>query len=155
MQLNEVNPTGAQQLGVAQAQGASEHMSHYSIITSAADVTTRHFFFFFPFSDHLAPLPMGDRENQAGFQEQQGATSPQVQQDAQHSQGQLDTSSSSQHRGPEITLDNLKMLMRSVAREVFKESRGQHQQPESSLSGGTTGKQKHRVFREWIIMVIG
>jgi hypothetical protein len=97
---------------------------------------------------------MGDKENQTSAQGQQDATSShhqhsQGQQDAtsshhQHSQGQQDSTTSNQQKGTEITLENLKWVMRSVAREVFEEHRGQRQQGESSLQSGTTGKRKYK-----------
>ncbi|KAL5477312.1 hypothetical protein EMCRGX_G024096 [Ephydatia muelleri] len=96
---------------------------------------------------------MGDKENQTSAQGQQDATSShhqhsQGQQDAtsshhQHSQGQRDSTATNQQKGTEVTLENLKWVMRSVAREVFEEHRGQRQQGESSLQSGTTVGKKH------------
>ena len=88
---------------------------------------------------------MADKENQTSGQGQQDATSSHP----QHSQGQQNATTSSQQKGVEITLENLKCVMRSVAKEVFEEHRGQRPQSESSPQSGMAGKRKYKSLGYW------
>jgi len=59
-------------------------------------------------------------------------------------QGPQDTTPVGQQRGTEVTLENLKQVMRSVAKEVYEESRGARMQLEGTTIGGASGKRRHR-----------
>ena len=62
---------------------------------------------------------------------------------AQGPQGLQDTTSVGQQRVTEVTLENLKQVMRCVAKEVFEESRGSRLQREGAPADGESGKRRH------------